>query len=265
MISPTARYTAGVEKIFWARMTQTTFFASYLLSLLDAPKHGQAVPHLRPSEFYVALREGRPYVKRTVKRKETRHQPGENFVFANESDALPEPPVADHADDQFSEDSVPMYNGGGAGDSSSSSSKSPKSSTKNASLVHSSASSVKGSDGGDGGDSDVAAPVTEVPLLMPSCTQYWRGFKFTAVHPEGWEVTCCCASHRVVGRCRRTYRFSKHGGAVTIENLLKHKCLSSHLCDTRDDHRVTPDPPVETLPTLVEMEAQVWPPPLASD
>ena len=152
----------------------------------------------------------------------------------------------------------------GGGQSSSSSSS--KSSTGKSCSVQSTDSSVMGSDGG-GGDVVPPTPVAECALLIPDTTQYWKGFKFTAVYPRqsphmsGWEVTCCWNPHKLGGRCRRTYRFVHHGGAFITEKLLKHWRLTSHLWPHREPHRLSPDPPVEELPTLIEMDATVWPPP----
>ena len=160
------------------KKNQKTFFATYLLALLDAPLHKQAIPHFRVSKFYIALMEGKPYVKRIVRKK----QPGATFAFGQESGQVPEC----HDDDQMSEDSVSIFregSGDSGGESSTSTSSSGKSSaTGQSSSVHSAATSLMGSEGGADGDVVKLEPAVECALLPPDCTHYWNGFKFTGVY-----------------------------------------------------------------------------------
>ena len=153
---------------------------------------------------------------------------------------------------------------GGRGDASASSSSSSSSSSKSASTSNNSThTSVQGSDDGDNVAQVVAMiePVVEVSSLIPASRQVWKGHRFSPLYPRhsldqiGWEVACCHPSHKVGGTaCRRTYKFSQHGGAINTEKLLKHWCLTSRNWPDRLSHRDAPDPAPGDLRSLIELD-----------
>lgn len=90
-------------------------------------------------------------------------------------------------------------------------------------------------------------------------TTYWRGVKLCQVVRNGvclgYEANCYIASHKGGRRCTRTRAFAAHGGAETVLRLLKHWALKGHACDTYVDHQLVPDPPLDEVPPIAELEA----------
>ena len=95
-------------------------------------------------------------------------------------------------------------------------------------------------------------------------TFFWKGCRFTMLKVEnehvGWECTCKDPKHRDVDNaCRRSLRFSRHGGPDKVLRKLKWWLLQSYDYDTRKAHvSQCPWVPIlgeDYLPSSEELEA----------
>ena len=164
------------------------------------------------------------------------------------------------------DEDVPSQSSSSSSNSSSSSSSSSASSSSSSSSGGSAGSS---DEGGDPADDDGAAGARRIghahATALLSTTFFWKGCRFTMLkvgqQHVGWECTCRDPRHRDVGNaCRRSLRFTRHGGQDMVLRKLKWWLLQSYDYDTRADHVTTcpwvPLLGVDYLPSRDELESQ---------
>ena len=276
-------YVDGGEKRWWITPQSRALRPSYMRALLDAPRHGKAVPHFRTEAFYAALLDGTEYVPparfriargdigeaRPPKRRRRRGPVAPALLDADGAGVADETSLDDGSADRPAPGSPTPVLSQSSSRSGAASARSR--STASSSSSSSSSSSALASDP-EGSASSAAAPPEahvgamvaepaeppepaldeEAPMVLPTGpeTAIWKTFKFTPIHDRtgeqtGWEVRCPFSGHRTAGRaaCTRTYRFNPHGGRERTERSLKWWCTAAFTSETRSDHTALPSCP----------------------
>lgn len=261
-------YQHGVEhcpKVWWVSHKASTVSRWYLLALLLSPVHKQTVRHFDRISVYESLVTGKSACRKAMKRK---------FVFtpradrgASDEDGPLEAPLpsrlqsqeSSHADDADAASSE-------SGSTSSSSSSSSRTSSSRPPDVEQ-AQPLEAP--------DAPVPATDhepeptgaglVAFGVAAEVTCWNDrFTFVKTYDSGgrhngWEVTC--RGHpRDSSRCTRRRNFSKYGGALNVEKMLKLWCVQARDHATAASHKnkdLCPDAPLDSLPELAEIDAMM--------
>ena len=244
--------------------------------------HGKVVPHFQAEAFYKSLVTGRPQKRQREQFKFCGQSPQPRRRRAKVRRAADPAPAGedtkeadgDREDSSAAGDSSAGPAGdssaGLAGDSSAGTSDSSAGPAGDSSSSSYSSSSSSPEGGPPHPPADDAAPAEGAFPELVADTEYWKGFKFTAIRNDdgllsGWECTCYRDEHRAANgrRCTRTMQATAINGDLdTVARKLKWwaSCAYSLEFDTKAGHQGLPKIPVNMpLPSAADLDK--WDPP----
>ena len=259
--------------------------------------HGKVVPHFQAEAFYKSLVTGRPQKRQREQFKFCGQSPQPRRRRAKVRRAADPAPAGEdtkEADgDREDSSAAGDSSAGPAGDSSAglAGDSSAGTSDSSAGPAGDSLAGTSDSSAGPAGDSssssysssssspeggpphppaDDAAPAEGAFPELVAGTEYWKGFKFTAIRNDdgllsGWECTCYRDEHRAANgrRCTRTMKATAVNGDLDkVARKLKWwaSCAYSLEFDTKAGHQGLPKFPVNMpLPSAADLDK--WDPP----